>query len=69
MARDVIVRDVEQQQVIQPGEDLTGEQRQRVVLEIKLLERHGLMENSRGQRRKAVVRNVQQREAGEAVQG
>ena len=69
VAGDVIVRDVEQQQVIQPREDLTGEQRQRVVLEIQLLESQGLVENGRRQRCEAVMGNIQQREAGEAVQG
>ena len=67
MAGDLIVRDVEEQEVVQPREDLTGEQRERIVLEVKLLERNRLVENCWWQSCEVIMGNVEQREAGKAV--
>ena len=48
MAGDVVARDVEEQQVVEAGEEVGGEEGERVVLEEQLLQVGALLEDGRG---------------------
>ena len=65
---DVVVGHVEQQEVLHPGEQVSREEGEGVVLEEELLEAGGLLEDGGGESRQVVVGDVQQGEGGQAAQ-
>ena len=55
MAGDVVAGDVEEQQVVEAGEEVGGEEGERVVLEEQLLQVGALLEDGRGPGGQVVV--------------
>ena len=60
MAGDVVAGDVEEQQVVEAGEEVGREEGERVVLEEQLLQVGALLEDGRGQGGQVVVGEVQE---------
>ena len=58
MAGDVVAGDVEEQQVVEAGEEVGREEGERVVLEEQLLQVGALLEDGGGQGGQVVVREV-----------
>ena len=69
MTGDVVVGHVEQQEVLHPGEQVSREEGEGVVLEEELLEAGGLLEDGGREGGQVVVGDVQQGEGGKADQG
>ena len=68
MAGDVVAGDVEEQQVVEAGEEVWREEGERVVLEEQLLQVGALLEDGGGQGGQVVVREVEVGQRPEAGQ-
>ena len=67
-AGDVVARDVEQQQVVEAGEEVGGEDGERVVVDEQLLQAARLLEQGGRQNGQVVVREVEGGEGPEVGQ-